>query len=109
MPCGIPPDAMIRLWSHSRGRLGIATVAVAALAACAPHLPSAGGNPASSAVTSRTSYQTPFAGYVRMDLVEPRPWRATNDRVRDLGGPDAHMLRESDEDPIPPAKPRVHP
>jgi hypothetical protein len=100
---------MNRLWSHSRGRLGIATVAVTALAACAPRLPSAGGDPASSALTSRISYQTPFAGYVRMDLVGPRPWRATNDRVRDLGGPDAQMLGDSDEDPIPSSKQRVQP
>lgn len=93
----------------SNGRLGLAIAAVSSLAACTPGLPAVGGDPTSSAATSWTSYRSPFTGYIRMDLVEPRPWRETNDRVRDLGGPDAQMMGDSDEDPVPPAKPRTHP
>lgn len=85
-------------------------VAASALAACTPVLPTIGGDPTvSPAVTSPITYRSPFTGYVRMDLVEPRPWRATNDRVRDLGGSDAQMKDESDEAPAPSSKPQAHP
>jgi hypothetical protein len=72
------------------------------LAGCAPPLPAIGGDPARVTGPSKPiSYVSPFAGYAKPVLVEPRAWRETNDRVRDLGGLDAQMQGESDEDPIP--------
>jgi hypothetical protein len=68
----------------------LAMLAASGLAGCAPSLPAVGGDPAS-----------PLQGDGNFGLVEPRPWRETNDRVRDLDGPDAHMLGDSEDDPIP--------
>lgn len=80
----------------------LALLGASALAGCAPTLPAIGGDPASATTTvSSTSYRSPFRDSMKFGLVEPRPWRETNDRVRDLGGADAQMLGDSDEDPIP--------
>lgn len=79
----------------------VATITGAAfvVVACVPRPPSIGGDPASpSPLNGQSTYQSPFKGYVRMDLVEPRPWRATNDRVRDLGGGNTQMQGDTDED-----------
>lgn len=75
------------------------------LASCAPSLSLIGGDPSqSSAKVAAVEYRTPFSRFVKYDLVEPRPWRETNDRVRDLNGPDAQMQADSEDDPIPGAK-----
>lgn len=80
------------------------------LAGCAPTLPMAGGDPASpSGATSPKSYESPFKGYVRFDLVEPRSWRETNDRVRVFGGPNIQMQSDSEDDAEPkPGAPHGH-
>ncbi len=86
------------------------TAAAFAVVACVPSPPSIGGDPASpSPLWSRSTYQSPFKGYVRMELVEPRPWRATNDRVRDLGGANAQMQGDTDEDPASSPSPSPRP
>lgn len=80
----------------------LAMLAASGLAGCAPSLPAVGGDPASPTIaTPPAPYRSPFQGYVKFGLVEPRPWRETNDRVRELDGPDAHMLGDSEDDPIP--------
>ncbi len=73
-----------------------------ALSGCAPVLPMAGGDPASPsvAIPSRP-YQSPFKDYARFDLVEPRSWRETNERVRVFGGPNIQMQSDSEDDPQP--------
>jgi hypothetical protein len=74
----------------------------ALLAACTPSLPSAGGDPLdAAAAVPAVSYQTPFKDYVRMQPVEPLPWRALNDRMGALGGPGAHMKAGSQDDAEP--------
>lgn len=80
----------------------LAMLGASAVAGCAPALPYAGGDPASPAApASQSQYRSPFKDYVKFGLVEPRPWRETNDRVRALGGPNLQMQGDSDEDPIP--------
>lgn len=88
------PAAMIRAT--------IPMLAALALAACAPALPMAGADPANaSATTGPSSYRSPFKDYVTFRPVDPRPWRETNDRVRDLGGPDRQMQADSEDEPLP--------
>ena len=80
----------------------LALLGASALAGCAPAVPKIGVDPASATTAIPSSpYLSPFRDSGRFSLVEPRPWRETNDRVRDLGGADAQMLGDSDEDPIP--------
>ncbi len=75
-----------------------------ALAGCAPSLPMAGGDPASpSAATPSRPYQVLFKDAARFDLVEPRSWRETNERVRVFGGPNIQMQSDSEDDPQPAA------
>lgn len=70
-----------------------------ALVGCAPSLPMAGGDPAlpSAAIPSRP-YRSLFKDDARFDLVEPRSWRETNERVRVFGGPNIQMQSDSEED-----------
>ncbi len=83
-------------------RITAPVLAVLALAACAPALPMTGADPASaSAATGSHPYRSPFKDYVTFKPVDPRPWRETNDRVRDLGGPDKQMQADSYDDPLP--------
>lgn len=80
----------------------LAMLAASAVAGCAPALPSIGGDPASPAApASQSQYRSPFKDYVKFGLVEPRPWRETNDRVRALGGPNVQMQADSEDDPMP--------
>lgn len=80
----------------------LAMLGASAVAGCAPALPAVGGDPASPAEpASQLQYRSPFRDYVKFGLVEPRPWRETNDRVRALGGPNLQMQGDSDEDPVP--------
>lgn len=83
-------------------RIALPMLACLGLAACAPALPMTGADPASaSATTPPHSYRSPFKDYVTFRPVDPRPWRETNDRVRDLGGPDKQMQADSEDDPLP--------
>ncbi len=83
-------------------RITAPVLAALVLGACAPALPMTGADPASaSATTGPLSYRSPFKDYVTFKPVEPRPWRETNDRVRDLGGPDKQMQADSEDDPLP--------
>lgn len=86
-------------------RVALAISSSMILAACAPALPLAGGDPALSVTaTPPITYRSSFKDYVKFGLVEPRPWRETNDRVRDLGGPDPQMQADSEDDPMPQPK-----
>jgi hypothetical protein len=83
-------------------RLAFTVLAVLTLAACAPVPPMIGADPAAASADGRSpSYRSPFKDYVKFAPIEPRSWRETNDRVRDLGGPDPHMLADSEDDPMP--------
>ncbi len=85
-------------------RMTVPMLAALALGVCAPALPMMGADPASaSATTPPHSYRSPLKDYVKFEPVDPRPWRETNDRVRDLGGPDPHMLADSEDEPLPKA------
>lgn len=86
-------------------RVAFAVLASLASAACAPALPRAGADPAEAAVTvTPRPYQSPFKDHVSFRPVDPRPWRETNDRVRDLGGPDRQMQADSEDEPQAPAR-----
>lgn len=86
-------------------RVALAILGSIAMTACAPSLPMAGADPARvSPTTELVPYRSPFKDYVKFELVEPRPWRETNDRVRDLGGPDPQMQADSEDDPMPQPK-----
>lgn len=86
------------MWRTS-GRAGPWRAAAVAslLAACAPGDPFAADDPADPARRAAVpAYQSPFASQPAFAVVEPRPWRETNDLVRRLGGPAGH-LREAPE------------
>lgn len=83
-------------------RLAAAVAWSLVLAACTPALPMAGADPAGVSMPAGPySYRSPFKGYVTLKPVDPRPWRETNDRVRDLGGPDKQMQADSEDDLLP--------
>ena len=83
-------------------RTAFTMLAALTLAACAPSLPMAGADPAAAAAGAPgQAYRSPFKDYVTFKPVDPRPWRETNDRVRDLGGPDKQMQADSEDDPLP--------
>jgi hypothetical protein len=72
---------------------------ILALAGCSPSLPMPGGDPASpSAAIPTKPYRSVFMDDARFDLVEPRSWRETNERVRVFGGPNIQMQSDSEED-----------
>ncbi len=70
-----------------------------ALGACAPAQPFAADDPSDPAQpTAALSYTSPFAGQPGFAVVQPRPWRETNDLVRRLGGPAGHLREAPDAD-----------
>lgn len=85
-------------------RLAVVVAGALALAACAPVLPMAGADPAGASTPAGSHpYRSPFKDYTTFKPVDPRPWRETNDRVRDLGGPDKQMQADSEDEPLPKA------
>lgn len=72
-----------------------------ALAACAP-TSLVGGDPSDSTVAVPAKVYAPVpTEIVTWQPARTRPWRETNDRVRRLGGPNAHMRADSAEEDAP--------